>query len=183
MANGKAAMELMGQWAPGSDQAVATDLAKFLDDLGFFPFPTVEGRRGRSVRRARRRRRLRDRQERAARDDRLRALPDQPRHAEGDGGGRASPCRRRSRAPRRAVIGPADAAGADSRLQRAKYYQLYYDQYMPPAVGSTVNDQTQALFAGIVSGRRGRQGDRRLRGQRDQEEVAATSRPGGRGRM
>ena len=30
----------------------------------------------------------------------------------------------------------------------AKYYQLYYDQYLPPAVGQTVNDETQALFAG-----------------------------------
>jgi raffinose/stachyose/melibiose transport system substrate-binding protein len=33
------------------------------------------------------------------------------------------------------------------RVSAAKYYQLYYDQYMPPAVGQTVNDQTAALFA------------------------------------
>ncbi len=37
------------------------------------------------------------------------------------------------------------------RVSAAKYYQLYYDQYMPPAVGQTVNDQTAALFAGTSS--------------------------------
>jgi raffinose/stachyose/melibiose transport system substrate-binding protein len=30
----------------------------------------------------------------------------------------------------------------------AKYFQLYYDQAMPPAVGSVVNDSVQGLFAG-----------------------------------
>jgi raffinose/stachyose/melibiose transport system substrate-binding protein len=33
----------------------------------------------------------------------------------------------------------------------AKYYQLYYDQYLPPAVGQAVNDATQELFAGTAS--------------------------------
>ena len=28
MANGKAAMELMGQWAPGADRGVATDVER-----------------------------------------------------------------------------------------------------------------------------------------------------------
>jgi raffinose/stachyose/melibiose transport system substrate-binding protein len=30
----------------------------------------------------------------------------------------------------------------------AKYFQLYYDQYLPPAMGSVVNDSVQGLFAG-----------------------------------
>jgi raffinose/stachyose/melibiose transport system substrate-binding protein len=34
------------------------------------------------------------------------------------------------------------------RTASAKYFQLYYDQFMPPAVGQTINDATQALFAG-----------------------------------
>lgn len=43
MGNGKAAMELMGQWAP----SVQADAGKGLGaDLGFFPFPTVEGGQG-----------------------------------------------------------------------------------------------------------------------------------------
>ena len=33
----------------------------------------------------------------------------------------------------------------------AKYYQLYYDQYLPPAVGQAVLDATQGLFAGTTS--------------------------------
>ncbi|GAB2890801.1 extracellular solute-binding protein [Streptomyces deserti] len=41
--NGRAAMELMGQWAP----VVQADAGKGLGkDLGFFPFPTVEGGKG-----------------------------------------------------------------------------------------------------------------------------------------
>jgi raffinose/stachyose/melibiose transport system substrate-binding protein len=30
----------------------------------------------------------------------------------------------------------------------AKYFQLYYDQYLPPAMGSVVNDSVQGIFAG-----------------------------------
>jgi raffinose/stachyose/melibiose transport system substrate-binding protein len=37
------------------------------------------------------------------------------------------------------------------RAGAAKYYQLYYDQYLPPAVGQAVNDATQELFAGTAS--------------------------------
>jgi raffinose/stachyose/melibiose transport system substrate-binding protein len=38
-----------------------------------------------------------------------------------------------------------------STAAQAKYLQLYYDQALPPAVGNTVNDQTQALLAGQAS--------------------------------
>jgi raffinose/stachyose/melibiose transport system substrate-binding protein len=31
---------------------------------------------------------------------------------------------------------------------KAEYFQLYYDQALPPAVGATVNDSVQELFAG-----------------------------------
>jgi raffinose/stachyose/melibiose transport system substrate-binding protein len=33
----------------------------------------------------------------------------------------------------------------------AKYFQLYYDQAMPPAVGSVVNDSVQGIFAGTLT--------------------------------
>jgi raffinose/stachyose/melibiose transport system substrate-binding protein len=33
----------------------------------------------------------------------------------------------------------------------ANYFQLYYDQAMPPAVGSVVNDSVQGVFAGTMS--------------------------------
>jgi raffinose/stachyose/melibiose transport system substrate-binding protein len=38
-----------------------------------------------------------------------------------------------------------------TRAASAKYYQLYYDQYLPPAVGQAVNDSTQEIFAGTAS--------------------------------
>jgi raffinose/stachyose/melibiose transport system substrate-binding protein len=33
----------------------------------------------------------------------------------------------------------------------APYFQLYYDQFLPPAVGGMVNDAVEALFAGQAS--------------------------------
>jgi raffinose/stachyose/melibiose transport system substrate-binding protein len=33
----------------------------------------------------------------------------------------------------------------------AQYFQLYYDQYLPPAMGSVVNDAVQGLFAGTLT--------------------------------
>jgi raffinose/stachyose/melibiose transport system substrate-binding protein len=36
-------------------------------------------------------------------------------------------------------------------LAQAEYFQLYYDQYLPPAVGSVVNDSVQGLLAGMLT--------------------------------
>jgi raffinose/stachyose/melibiose transport system substrate-binding protein len=33
----------------------------------------------------------------------------------------------------------------------AKYFQLYYDQFLPPATGSVLNDSVQGLFAGSLT--------------------------------
>ena len=33
----------------------------------------------------------------------------------------------------------------------AEYFQLYYDQALPPATGSVVNDSVQGIFAGTLS--------------------------------
>jgi len=45
LANHKAAMELMGAWDPGVISSLTPD-AKPLPDLGWFPFPTIEGGKG-----------------------------------------------------------------------------------------------------------------------------------------
>ena len=95
MANGKAAMELMGQWAPGANRGVAAGCQGLQRDPRLVPVPGGRGWRGRSIGCAGWRRRLCSRQERAQGSDRLRALPDQCRQPDGDGQGRASPCRRR----------------------------------------------------------------------------------------
>ena len=55
--------------------------------------------------------------------------------------------------PRLLVCGycPDGIREVQNRVANAKYYQLYYDQYLPPAVGQSVNDATQGLFAGTSS--------------------------------
>ena len=32
-----------------------------------------------------------------------------------------------------------------------EYFQLYYDQALPPAMGSVINDSVQALLAGTLT--------------------------------
>lgn len=46
VANGQAAMDLMGQWAPASMATVAENGTGLGDDLGWFPFPAVPGGKG-----------------------------------------------------------------------------------------------------------------------------------------
>ncbi len=146
MGNGQAAMELMGQWAPSGDAASATD--KKGPQFGFFPFPTIPGGAG------------------------------APTDVLGGGNGFAigknappeavdfvrfmtSADNQRILAQQGAALPPVKAAQSavtDPNLQavaqlvaNAGYYQLYYDQFMSPAVGQVVNDQTAALFAGTTS--------------------------------
>ena len=69
--NGKAAMELMGQWAPGVQVADSTSKKGLGDRPRLVPVPGRHRRRGRSHGRRRRRQRHRGRQERTARGGRL----------------------------------------------------------------------------------------------------------------
>lgn len=146
MGNGQAAMELMGQWAPANDAASATD--KKGPDFGFFPFPSLPGEAG------------------------------NPTDVLGGGNGFAigknappqavdfvkfltSADNQRALAEKGALLPPVTAAldgvtnpnlkAIVQLVSSAPYYQLYYDQYMSPAVGNTVNDQTQQLFAGTAT--------------------------------
>ena len=149
MANGQAAMELMGQWAPGANSGVAEDSALYRANLGWFPFPTVEGGAG------------------------------DPSDALGGGDGfavgkNAAPeaiefvrfltsVENQITVVKTGLAGTPVVKGSEvaledpllkevqSRVGNAKYYQLYYDQYLPPAVGQAVNDATQGLFAGTAS--------------------------------
>jgi raffinose/stachyose/melibiose transport system substrate-binding protein len=149
MANGKAAMELMGHWAPGAERGAAKDVKTFNANLGWFPFPSVEGGAG----------------------DATDAL------GGGDGfafGKNAPPAaidfvryltsvENQTAMAKAGIAVPPVVKGAEaglddallkeiqSRVAKAKYYQLYYDQYLPPAVGQAVNDATQELFAGTTA--------------------------------
>jgi raffinose/stachyose/melibiose transport system substrate-binding protein len=143
--NGKAAMELMGQWAP----SVEADAGKGLGaNLGFFPFPAVEGGKGVST------------------------------EVFGGGGGHAlrkgAPqaavdflkffastatdtelVKKTGVLP---VVPAADSAITDpnvravqAQLKAATGFQLYLDQAYAPALGQEVNDSVAALIAGSKS--------------------------------
>jgi raffinose/stachyose/melibiose transport system substrate-binding protein len=148
MGNAKAAMELMGQWAPAVQKDNSEDKEGIGDDLGWFPFPAVEGGAG------------------------------DPNDAVGGGNGfaigkDASPeaidfVKYLSRPESQVqlaeigviipVVKGGEAGLSDplmitlqEQLAKAEYFQLYYDQALPPAMGSVINDVTQGLFAGTLT--------------------------------
>ncbi len=142
VSNGKAAMELMGQWAP----SVQADSGKGLgDDLGFFAFPSVEGGKG------------------SAGDafgggggltvgtdapkeavDFVKFMTEMGNHSKAVEAGGVLP-----------VLKGEESAVKDPNLKQvatmlasASGYQLYLDQAYPPAVGQQVNDSVAELIAG-----------------------------------
>jgi len=148
MGNGKAAMELMGQWAPAVEKDNSADKKGIGDKLGFFPFPMVEGGKG------------------------------DPADAVGGGNGfavgkNASPeavdfVKFLTSPENQVVLAKLGVAipvvkGGEAGLTdpnmiavqktfaAAQYFQLYYDQALPAAMGSVVNDSTQGIFAGTLS--------------------------------
>jgi raffinose/stachyose/melibiose transport system substrate-binding protein len=148
MGNGKVAMELMGQWAPAVMKDNSVDKQGIGDKLGWFPFPAVEGGAG------------------------------DPNDAVGGGNGfaigkNASPeavdfVKYLSRPESQVQLAELGVAipvvkGGEAGLKdplmitlqkslaSAKYFQLYYDQALPPAMGSVINDSVQGLFAGTLT--------------------------------
>lgn len=148
MGNGKAAMELMGQWAPGVQTAESESGQGIGDALGWFAFPALEGGAG---------------------------LPtDVFGGADGYAVGKDAPTeavdflRYLSSEPVAERFGatpgqlPATEAATDAvtdpnmttLLQKrgeATFAQLYLDQATTPALGQTINDAIQMLFAGQAS--------------------------------
>jgi raffinose/stachyose/melibiose transport system substrate-binding protein len=146
--NGEAAMMLMGQWTPGA-QAQYSESGEGIgtENLGFFNFPAIEEGAG------------------------------APNDVMGGGDGIAVG----ANAPDEAVAflqfltaaenqrtgsffivpvvhGLEDMVEDDPVLQQildarngAPYFQLYYDQFLPPAVGSAVVDAVETIFAGTAN--------------------------------
>jgi raffinose/stachyose/melibiose transport system substrate-binding protein len=146
MGNGEAAMELMGQWSPDVQRSNSESGEGIGEDLGWFPFPVVDGGAGNP-------------------DDVL---------GGGDGfavGANApdeavdflrfitTEENQRGMFEQGLVLpvvtgvedlfddNPIAADILDAR-NNAPYFQLYYDQFLPPAVGIAVNDAVETLFAG-----------------------------------
>ncbi len=145
--NGKAAMELSGQWAPTVEAANSAD-KKGVADLGLFGFPAVEGGAG--------------------------AVTDVVGGGNGFAIGKnAEPeavdfVKYLTSVENQTIIaahgtGIPVVKGAEKGLTdpnmlqvqqtfaAAKYFQLYYDQFLPPATGSVLNDSVQGLFNGTLT--------------------------------
>jgi raffinose/stachyose/melibiose transport system substrate-binding protein len=141
-------MDLMGQWAPYTMASEATNKKGLGDDLGWMPFPLVEGGAGKPT----------DvmgggngyiigKNAPPETVEFLKYITSLKNNSLLAGEGRITPV----------VIG-ADKALKDPNqiaiakaASKADYYQLYYDQYLPPAVGEVVKDAVQTLFAGTKS--------------------------------
>lgn len=148
MGNGRAAMELMGQWAPGSQAGNSESGEGIGEDLGWFPFPAVEGGLGNPT-------------DVLGGGDGFAVgvnAPDETvdflrfiTNAENQRAGAAIWI-----VP---VVNGVDDVFADNPVlasivearNNATYSQLYYDQFLPPAVGAIVNDAVEALFAGVAT--------------------------------
>lgn len=145
--NGKAAMELSGQWAPSVQAANSAD-TKGVQNLGLFGFPAVEGGAGDgsdvvgggngfAV--------GKDAEPEAV--DFVKYLTSVENQTIIAKSGTGIP-----------VVAGAEVGLSDPNMKlvqekfaKAKYFQLYYDQFLPGPVGGAINDNTQKLFAGTAS--------------------------------
>lgn len=147
MGNGLAAMELMGQWAPGNQETNSESGEGVTENLGWFPFPAVEGGAG------------------------------DPSDVLGGGDGFAVGVNApdetidflkfltslENQSAGLSLFSPPTVVGADASItdpitmqilearNGAGYFQLYYDQFLPPALAGTVLDAVEQLFAGTMS--------------------------------
>ena len=144
--DGKAAMDLMGQWLLGMQGPNSTGgkgLAE--EDIGICSFPIVSWRQGQGDGHARRHQRLAGQQVRPARGGRLPQILQPGEIREGSGGeGRLYPGRQGlgERVHRSLFKRLADD------LAKTTYHQNYFDQDLGPSVGRVINDVSVAVAAG-----------------------------------
>jgi raffinose/stachyose/melibiose transport system substrate-binding protein len=148
MGNGQAAMELMGQWAPSVEMANSADGNGIGDALGFFPFPMVEGGAG-------------DINDAVGGGNGFAIGKNAPPEAVDFVKFMTSPENQAALAEIGVAI-PVVKGGevglsdplmiiVQQTFAKAQYFQLYYDQALPPAMGSVINDSVQGIFAGTLT--------------------------------
>jgi raffinose/stachyose/melibiose transport system substrate-binding protein len=144
MGDGKAAMHLMGQWAPSAEAAYSVSKKGIADNEGMAPFPSVPGGAGLATDAFGGGNGFaigKDAPDEAV--DFLRYLTSKENNSKYAATGNIIP-----------TVKGADVALTDpnarmvkSLVDKAGYYQLYLDQFFPPAVGGVVNDAVQAILA------------------------------------
>jgi len=148
MAGSEAAMDVMGQWAPGAFKDASVDKLGLGDKLGWFPFPAVEGGAGDPADALGGGNGFvigKDAEPEAV--DFLKYISSVESQIEQAKIGLSVP-----------VVKGAEVGLADPMLKlvqegaaKAKYFQLYYDQALPPAMGAVINDAVQGIFAGTLT--------------------------------
>jgi raffinose/stachyose/melibiose transport system substrate-binding protein len=147
MGNGQAAMELMGQWAPGVQEDNSESKEGIGDALAWFPFPSVEGGAGLPT----------DvfggadgfavgRDAPAEAVEFLEYFLSEPVAERWLEGGDLSP----TTASEDAVTDPFLQEVLERRRD-ATFAQLYLDQATTPALGAAINDAIQGLYADTLS--------------------------------
>ncbi|MCA2228337.1 extracellular solute-binding protein [Nonomuraea aurantiaca] len=142
MSNGKAAMELMGQWAPTVQASSGKGLR---DNLGFFPFPTVDGGKGAiteafgggggiAV----------GADAPAEAVEFVKFMTEKGNHAKAVESGGVLPVLKGEES----AVKDANLKVVAQSLASATGFQLFLDQAYPPAVGQEVNDSVAQLIAG-----------------------------------
>jgi raffinose/stachyose/melibiose transport system substrate-binding protein len=148
MGNGGAAMELMGQWAPSVEASAASNKTGLGDKLGFFPFPMVDGGKGKAT----------DafgggngfavgKNAPPATLDFLKFFLDAAQQRRAAATGAVLPTSKDAQD----AIKDANSKVVAQALATASGFQLYLDQAYPPAVGAQVNDSVAELIAGTKS--------------------------------
>ncbi len=148
MGDGEAAMLLMGQWAPEVMRVNSTSGEGIGDALGFFVFPAVEGGAGAITDAMGGGNGIavgRDAPDEAV--DFLRYLTNVDNQITLTEIGAIVPV---VKGAEEAITNPAMVQVFEG-VNQAQYFQLYYDQYMAPAVGEAVNDSVEGLFAGTMT--------------------------------
>ncbi len=143
--NGKAAMELMGQWAPSVQMDQSADKQGLGDKLGWFPFPSVAGGAGAPT-------------DGVGGGNGIAVGKDAPPEAidflkffeSADNANKLNT----DNVGLSPVVGTSSSV-TDPNLQmvaagrdQATFMQLYLDQATSPAMGQAINDATIALFLG-----------------------------------
>ncbi|GAA3440804.1 ABC transporter substrate-binding protein [Planomonospora venezuelensis] len=139
---GKAGMELMGQWAPAVEKDAGGGIG---EDLGFFPFPAVEGGQGAAT-------------EALGGGNGFAVGADAPAEAvdflkfisqmENQKKFVESGAGLPSQTGAEEAIKDANLKTVATTLAGATGFQLYLDQAYPPAVGQEINDSVAGLIAG-----------------------------------
>jgi raffinose/stachyose/melibiose transport system substrate-binding protein len=146
--DGKAAFHLMGQWAPSAEAAYSVSKKGIAGHEGLAPFPAVPGGKGLPT----------DvfgggngfalgKNAPDAAVDFLRFITNRENNARYAATGSIIPVVKGAES----AIPDPNARMVKALVDKATYYQLYLDQFFPPAVGGVVNDSVQTILAGTAT--------------------------------